>query len=133
MAYDPVEEVKKGEAAIERALAGEQVWDAMTLEPEIGTVSFISPKTGTEGKGFHDGGGLAHLVAARTAAGEDGAKIARRIPKILAYGRRGPVYGPADGRRLNITYKRHTAVLSLHLDKDRRTWLLTGFRDDPSK
>jgi phage gp29-like protein len=133
LAYDPEVQLQRGEAAVEQALKGQDVWDAMELEPEIGTVSFISPKAGTAAKGYHDGGGLLHLVNARKAEGEDGERTARMMPRVLAYGRRSPAYGPANGRRMNITHKKHTAVLSLYLEGNRRTWLLTGFKDNPTK
>lgn len=118
-------EAQKGRAAIEGAIGGHDVSEAMQTQ-DFGPVSFVSVKKGTEAKGFHDGGGIQHLVAARNAEGKDGAAIARMMPEVIAFGKPGNVVGPTNGQRVNITHKGYTASLSLHHFGTRKTWLLTG-------
>ncbi|MBV9659133.1 MAG: DUF935 family protein [Verrucomicrobia bacterium] len=123
--HDTAAQIARGRGAMEAAIAGHDMWSAMET-PDLGTVAFISPRAGQPGKGFHDGGGVSHLIAARNAEKKDGAAIARRMPEVIALGQRGNLYGPPGGQRINIVHQGYTAVLSLHHFGSRQTWLLTG-------
>ena len=92
-------------------------------------VSFYWGNPGTPAKNFSDGSGVAKIMAKRTSEGADGSAVARKMVEVIARGREGSVYGPEGGRRVNVNYDGHTAVLSLHRFGKEETWLLTGWDD----
>ncbi len=119
-----------GTEAMERVIRQQtDVLDAM-FRPEVGSISFY---WGTPGKGpkLKKGSGISHLIARRTAEGQDAEAVARKMVEVLAYGEIGPEYGPQGGQHRNVSYGGHTAVLSLYRFGNRETWLLTGWKDNP--
>lgn|GEM_PF-2491705 len=105
--------------------------DAMHRQ-EIGGISFYWGNPGTPEKAFKDGSGISHIIARRTHEGQDGAAVAGQMVDVLANGKFGKPYGPENGTRVNVTNDGHTAVLSLYRFGDKKTWLLTGWKDEVS-
>ena len=105
------------------------VKDAMVRQ-DVGSISFY---WGTEGRGpkLKGGSGVSHLIARRNSEGLDGEAIAEKMVEVLAYGKAGEIYGPENGQHVNIVYNGYTAVLSLYRFRNRETWLLTGWKNDP--
>ena len=103
--------------------------DAM-IRQDVGSISFY---WGTEGRGkkLKGGSGVSHLIARRNSEGLDGKAVAEKMVEVLAYGKAGKIYGPEGGQHVNISYDGYTAVLSLYRFRDRETWLLTGWKNDP--
>ncbi|MDR2504324.1 MAG: hypothetical protein LBD82_08120 [Deltaproteobacteria bacterium] len=124
------ENMARGLEAMNRVIAERA--DALNAmyRPDVGGISFYWGTPGTEAKGYHDGGGVAHIIAARNFEGQDGETVARELVNVLADGKAEEPYGPANGLRRNITHNGHTAVLSLYRSGDKQTWLLTGWKDE---
>lgn len=89
--------------------------------PDLGNVSFYWGNSK---------GGVRHIIEKRSTEGYDGEKIALNMVDVIARGKRGEIYGPEGGRRVNISDNGHTAVLSLYKAGNKETWLLTGWKDD---
>jgi phage-Barnase-EndoU-ColicinE5/D-RelE like nuclease1 len=95
----------------------------------VGAIDFLWGEAGTPSKGFQDGYGLSHIIARRSHQGQNGVEAVEHLPHVLALGIVGQPYGPANGRRLNVTLGDATAVVSLHHSGEQRVWLLTGWKE----
>ena len=98
---------------------------------DIGYISFLYGTPGTGAKLKH-GWGISHLIARRNQQGFNGEEIARKMVEVIAKGEITRRYGQnvPNGERLDITYDDYTAILSLYKDKEKLTWLLTGFKNE---
>ncbi len=105
------------------------VENAMQLE-DLGTVNFYWGTPGTLKNGrLVKGGGIFHLIEQRNLEGNDGVAMALRVPEILVKGKRGDIYGPKGGERININHDGHTVVLSRFRKGVPNNWVLTGWKD----
>lgn len=122
-----IENVRRGNAAMNKAISEKMdAMDAMHRD-EVGSISFVWGTPGDPSRGFRGGSGLSHIVAKRKAEGSDGEAVARKMVDVIARGRVSTPHGPAGGERVLIRHDGHTAVLSLHKNGTRQTWLLTGW------
>lgn len=103
------------------------ITNAMT-HPVLGSISFYWGQEGDPARQFRGGNGVAKIIAKRNSEGWDGEAIARLLPEVIELGELGPVYGPEEGERRNITRGNLTAVLSLKRFGAKETWLLTGWK-----
>jgi len=72
--------------------------------------------------------GLSHIIARRAADGLDGeAWIRDVLPEVLTQGRITRVYGPEQGRRVDLQWNGNRVVLSLFRSGQRENWVLSGF------
>lgn len=127
-------EAMRGTLAMEHVMqAHDDVWNAMT-RPVLGSIAFLWGKPGrltTTGLRYVGGEGVSKIIAQRNHEGDSGELIARRIPRVIAFGRVVAVQGEGTpGERVLISLGGITAVLSLYRFGQRRTWLLTGWRED---
>ncbi|MDR1515659.1 MAG: hypothetical protein LBS45_08190 [Synergistaceae bacterium] len=130
----PEDNARRGAEAMERVIAEHaDVADAMYRD-DIGGISFLWGKTGKSGWG------VAHLIERRDAQHKehpelpDGLAVAREMPEVIAKGELNLFQGQnkfSDTARL--TYNGYTAILRLYKDRNRQTWLLTGFGDYKNK
>ena len=128
----PEQNAADGLQAMNRAIAEKaDVFDAMH-RPEVGSISFYWGKPGDAAKNYRNGEGISHLIARRNLEGQDGEAVARKMPEVIARGEVGEIYGPEGGERRNVSHNGHTAVLSLYKMGNKKTWLLTGWKDNPA-
>jgi hypothetical protein len=99
--------------------------------PDVGEITMDFGVPGDPRRDFAAGYGLSHIIARRSAQGQDGELFVREIvPEVLA---KGELYrlktSPQGDRRAEIAYRGSVVVLSLFRNDKRETWVLTGFRD----
>lgn len=131
---ETTENIRRGQAAMEKVIAEQtDVMDAMHRD-DLGSISFLWGEPG-RGPKFKGGSGVSHIIAHRNAQGYDGEAVARKMVEVIAKGEVDRRYGAEvpGGERANIIYDGHTAALSLYKDGDRKTWLLTGWKDYEEK
>ena len=131
---ETTENIRRGQAAMEKVIAERtDVMDAMHRD-DLGSISFLWGEPG-RGPKFKGGSGVSHIIAHRNAQGYDGEAVARKMVEVIAKGKVDRRYGAEvpGGERANIVYDGHTAALSLYKDGDRKTWLLTGWKDYEEK
>ena len=131
---ETTENIRRGQAAMEKVIAEQtDVMDAMHRD-DLGSISFLWGEPG-RGPKFKGGSGVSHIIAHRNAQGYDGEAVARKMVEVIAKGEVDRRYGAEvpGGERANIVYDGHTAALSLYKDGDRKTWLLTGWKDYEEK
>jgi hypothetical protein len=109
--------------------AGESV--AMD-RPGIGEIHVTWGNPGVMKKGrLVKGSGLSHIIDQRNLEGEDGHAVARMMADVLAHGQVTEIQGEGtDGERLKIEYQGHTAILSLYEEKARKSWLVSGWKNE---
>ena len=124
--------IRRGRAAMEKVIAEQaDVMDAMHRE-DLGSISFLWGEPG-RGPKFKGGSGVSHIIAHRNAQGYDGEAVARKMVEVIAKGELDKLDSIDKGSRAYLKYDRHTAVMSLYRDGERRTWLLTGWEDYKEK
>ncbi|MDR3554759.1 MAG: hypothetical protein P4L55_08385 [Syntrophobacteraceae bacterium] len=127
----PEENMERGSEAMANVMRDHvDVLDAMHRS-DLGGVSFYWGEPG-KGEKLKGGQGVSHLIARRNMEGKDGEAIARKMVEVIARGEIEKPSGPEGGQRVNVRYDNHTAVLSLYRFGNKRTWLLTGWDDQPS-
>lgn len=132
-AADIEREIARGRLALETVIASKvDVTDAM-FRPDIGSISFL---WGTPGKysstrrRLVKGSGVSKIIAQRDREGDDGHAVVRRLPDVIARGHVVEIQGRDSGApRVLVSFEGYTAVLSLYRHGERRTWLLTGWRE----
>ena len=123
--------IARGRSAVDEVLrTGGSVQGAMVRE-DVGDITFDHGKPGTPEKRYRDGYGVSHIIERRNLEGRDGQRYVREvIPEVIARGRLRKIYGPPDGRRVDIVFRGHQATLSLYRFANRESWLLTGFEQE---
>lgn len=119
--------VQQGIDAMERVISDQTDVPQAMSHPLIGDLSFYWGAPGTEGKNFHDGHGVSHIIAARNAQNQDGIEAARHMVRVIAEGQVGEPY--QNGQRLNITLGEASAVFDLRRNGTEEKWLLTGWKE----
>lgn len=104
------------------------VMDAMS-RPDLGSISFIWGEAGDPAQDFGGGYGVAHIIAKRTAEGLPGEEIARHMVETIARGQIAERQEAELGSRVILRFSDYAAVLSLYHLGQRKTWLLTGWRE----
>ncbi len=99
--------------------------DAMRRD-DVGSIEFPWGKEGNPKKEFKQGFGISHIIA------KHGSDVVHKVVEVIGRGQIVRVYGPEDGKRVNIEYDGHTAVLSLRKKGKDDTWLLTGWQNKTS-
>ena len=96
---------------------------------DLGDITIDWGEIGDTRKDFKGGWGLSHIRAKRTVLdGIDGDAFVRQtLPRILSEGKINRIYGPPDGRAVDIDFGSNRATLRMHRFGERETWLLTGF------
>lgn len=96
---------------------------------DLGEITIDLGVSGNPNKKFRGGSGLSHIRDKRTLFdGMDGDGFVRQIlPKVLTNGKLSRIYGPANGRAVDIVSGKYQATLRLHRFGERETWLLSGF------
>ena len=116
-------EAQRGREAIEQMIHTKKDMRPAMQRKDLGDVSFIWGREGDASQNFKGGEGVAKIIA------KHGLAAARMMPEVIAKGKLSEEYGPQDGRRVNVSHKGHTAVLSLYRFGEKETWLLTGWED----
>ena len=55
--------------------------------------------------------------------------VTERIPEVLAHGEASRIYGPENGRRIDIVHQGRKVILSLRRHDNQETWVLTGYEE----
>lgn len=122
--------ILRGEDNMRRSITEKvDVLDAMERD-DLGSVSFIWGKPGNPSKNYEGGYGVSHIIEKRYAEGADGQAVAQAMVETIASGEKVREWGPEEGKRAEIRHGNHTAILSLHRDGTRQTWLLTGWKEE---
>jgi hypothetical protein len=97
--------------------------------PDLGAITIEWGNLGTGRAPDYAGGqGLAQIIARRDAEGLDGQAFVRDVlPEVLTQGRITRVYGPEQGRRVDLEWNGNRVVLSLFRSGQRENWVLSGF------
>lgn len=104
--------------------------DVISLD-DIGIVNLYYGNPGQLKNGrLINGSGISHIIEQRNLEDDNGVEVAMQIPEILYKGKRGKIYGPKNGERLNISHNGFTAVLSKFKNGKKENWIITGWRDN---
>ena len=122
------ENISRGHQAMQTVIkTHKDVINAM-YRPDLGGITFYWGEPG-KGNKFKGGYGVSHIIAKRTAEGEDGQAVVKKMVEVIANGDVAKTQEAPKGSRAIIEHDGHTAVLSLYKDEDLQTWLLTGWKN----
>lgn len=127
------ENIRRGREAMERVIAEHADVPGAMWREDLGDISFYWGKPGNPEKDFKGGYGVTHIIAKRNAEGEDGEAIARKMVEVIAKGDIRKESGPEEGKRVEIGFENHVAILSKYRFGERETWLLTGWKGAPGE
>jgi isoleucyl-tRNA synthetase len=116
--------MSQGANALKTVLLNQtDVIEAMWRE-DLGFITFVYGTEGDAERAYKGGSGLSHIIAKRTAEGEDG--LAIEMVEVIA---KGEIIREAPAKdTVNIQYNEYEAVLSKSRFGERETWLLTGWK-----
>lgn len=125
---DTQRQIERGVEAFNRVMDTRGSVPGAMERADVGPITFDFGEPGDPARNYDGGWGWSHILARRVVV--DGASpehVIRTVLRTLALGSVSPPTGPSGHERVRVDWEGFRAILALHREGERETWLLTGY------